>query len=528
MVRVLLVDDEPFIVQGLKVMLEGQSVNCEVVGEASNGKEALEFLKQREVDLVFADIKMPVMTGLELLETIRTEKISDAYFVILSGYSDFQYAQQALRYDCMDYVLKPVKHEELERILEQVEKLNREKEEQEEKEQHWEQAVFLRNILAVLSGETDSGVLQYLRDSLPFSGAFRYVEIEAEAPENREKPEWRKSLCKACQEIAGDKWKKCCFVDVSPDTGTNGVGILLSLEMVKEHGKTEQEYLRDMLRELKETYGLQAAVYVGCEAREMEELAKSRRTAVMVKSLSVFREPQKILWYEREQEKYQPEEAVLCKDVLDALIHAVEANETETIAQKVAELYRRMGNMGMNSQMIDMNLHYLLFGLVHLAVQQDDKVSQEEVFSMIRNNAFDLHTMRGSRSHLEQFVREYAEYLVQLRRKGSRGVLAEVEREVSRRYPENLTLKEMSRKFYVNSAYLGQIFKKKHGISFKEYLNNYRVEQAAELLLRTDKKIYEIAEEVGYHDLDYFINRFIAVKGCTPSKFRKKSREKDI
>ena len=496
MVRVLLVDDEPFIVQGLKVMLEGQSVNCEVVGEASNGKEALEFLKQREVDLVFADIKMPVMTGLELLETIRTEKISDAYFVILSGYSDFQYAQQALRYDCMDYVLKPVKHEELERILEQVEKLNREKEEQEEKEQHWEQAVFLRNILTVLSGETDSGVLQYLRDSLPFSGTFRYVEIEAEAPENREKPEWRKSLCKACQEIAGDKWKKCCFVDVSPDTGTNGVGILLSSEMVKEHGKTEQEYLRDMLRELKVVDGivLVAVLELGIQ--------RFQAGAYLADSAHV--------------------------DVLDALIHAVEANETETIAQKVAELYRRMGNMGMNSQMIDMNLHYLLFGLVHLAVQQDDKVSQEEVFSMIRNNAFDLHTMRGSRSHLEQFVREYAEYLVQLRRKGSRGVLAEVEREVSRRYPENLTLKEMSRKFYVNSAYLGQIFKKKHGISFKEYLNNYRVEQAAELLLRTDKKIYEIAEEVGYHDLDYFINRFIAVKGCTPSKFRKKSREKDI
>lgn len=86
----------------------------------------------------------------------------------------------------------------------------------------------------------------------------------------------------------------------------------------------------------------------------------------------------------------------------------------------------------------------------------------------------------------------------------------------------------MSRKFYVNSAYLGQIFKKKHGISFKEYLNNYRVEQAAELLLRTDKKIYEIAEEVGYHDLDYFINRFIAVKGCTPSKFRKNPGKRHI
>ena len=98
MVRILLVDDEPFIVQGLKAMLEQGNQNCEIVGEASNGKEALDFLKQREVDLVIADIQMPVMSGLELLETIRKEKISDAYFVILSGYSDFQYAQQALRY----------------------------------------------------------------------------------------------------------------------------------------------------------------------------------------------------------------------------------------------------------------------------------------------------------------------------------------------------------------------------------------------------------------------------------------------
>lgn len=127
MVRILLVDDEPFIVQGLKAMLEQGNQNCEIVGEASNGKEALDFLKQREVDLVIADIQMPVMSGLELLETIRKEKISDAYFVILSGYSDFQYAQQALRYKTMDYVLKPVKQEELEHIIAQVENLNRKK-----------------------------------------------------------------------------------------------------------------------------------------------------------------------------------------------------------------------------------------------------------------------------------------------------------------------------------------------------------------------------------------------------------------
>ena len=56
-------------------------------------------------------------------------------------------------------------------------------------------------------------------------------------------------------------------------------------------------------------------------------------------------------------------------------------------------------------------------------------------------------------------------------------------------------------------------------------LNNYRMDQAADLLLHSDKKIIQVAEEVGYHDLDYFVNRFIQVKGCTPAKFRKQMQQ---
>ena len=81
--------------------------------------------------------------------------------------------------------------------------------------------------------------------------------------------------------------------------------------------------------------------------------------------------------------------------------------------------------------------------------------------------------------------------------------------EIRENYAKNITLKSLSEKYYVNSAYLGQLFRKKNGQSFKDYLNNYRMERAADLLLHTDKKIVEIAEEVGYHDLDYFVNRFI-------------------
>ena len=76
MLRVLLVDDEPFIVQGLTVLIDWEKAGYEIAATAANGKEALDYLKENQVELILADIKMPVMTGLELLEKIRSETIS--------------------------------------------------------------------------------------------------------------------------------------------------------------------------------------------------------------------------------------------------------------------------------------------------------------------------------------------------------------------------------------------------------------------------------------------------------------------
>lgn len=142
MLRVLLVDDEPFIVQGLMVFVDWEQEGYEIVYTAADGAEALTYLKEHKVDLVISDIKMPVMSGLELLETIRRENISDAYFIILSGYSDFSYAQQAIRYECMEYILKPVEKEELLGVLRSVAKVSEAARENEKKKQKLEHEYF--------------------------------------------------------------------------------------------------------------------------------------------------------------------------------------------------------------------------------------------------------------------------------------------------------------------------------------------------------------------------------------------------
>ena len=106
------------------------------------------------------------------------------------------------------------------------------------------------------------------------------------------------------------------------------------------------------------------------------------------------------------------------------------------------------------------------------------------------------------------------------------GVLAKIEREVRENYTQNLTLKELSRKYYINSAYLGQIFRKKYGVSFKEYLNEYRVERAAELLLHTRQK-GDGDRRGGRLPRPPIISStgFIASRGCTPARFRKQARD---
>ena len=179
MLKVLLVDDEPFIVQGISRLLDWDKEGCEIVATAQNGAEALAYLKENKVDLIIADIKMPEMTGLELLEMIRREQISEAYFVILSGYSDFAYAQQAIRYSCMDYVLKPVEKEVLTEIIRKAANMSATEIQKKEDKKQMERAYLARNVISLLLGKCDEMNLQYVLNHMRLSGGVRYIDIHS-------------------------------------------------------------------------------------------------------------------------------------------------------------------------------------------------------------------------------------------------------------------------------------------------------------------------------------------------------------
>ncbi len=119
MTKVMIVDDEKYVRLGIKGDTDWALIGCEVVGEASNGKEALEVAGQVQPDLVISDIRMPQMDGIEFTEKLL-ERFPDTKVIFLTAYSEFEYARQAVRLGVSDYLLKPFQDGELEAAIQRL------------------------------------------------------------------------------------------------------------------------------------------------------------------------------------------------------------------------------------------------------------------------------------------------------------------------------------------------------------------------------------------------------------------------
>ena len=523
MLNLLIVDDEPFILQGLKVLVNYEEEGFDVY-TASNGQEALKLLQNIDMDLVISDIKMPVMDGISLLKEVRKTN-ETLNFVILSGFAEFSYAQEALRFGCAEYVLKPVEKDVILSILRKVAAGKADQVKENKWNREMENAFFRQNIQAALRGRLTDENISYLNKKLPENRDMCYVGIEL-APEldqsdvtDEEKTVYLSKLFSALTEYLKG-YSDLAFRDGFGDENVYDAGFLYLGKMGAELKITDEIYLKDMMEHLKRVCDFPIIMLVGKMVHGIDAISKSYTNVRMLHSLQGFRERKDIYFYE---EEYQIRDngILLCKKQLDSLIEAIELNDQIQIRQRVDEFHEEMQKTGITGKTMNLNINYLLFQLIHIASEQDSEVNQEEILRLISESTFEGGINRGSKTHLYRMACEYGNYLAQLRKNVSKGVLADVENEIKHNYASNLTLKELSEKYYVNSAYLGQLFRKKHGCSFKDYLNQKRIEEAANLLRKTDYKIYQIAEEVGYKDVDYFVNKFIEAKGCTPAKYRK-------
>lgn len=517
MYTVVIVDDEQFVRKGLMKLMDWDALGFHVIGEADNGEDAFAMIRAEQPDLVITDIRMPVMDGLDLIQA-AAEEGRDTEFIIISGYNDFRYAQRAIRFGVMDYVLKPVDKEDM---MEVLGKLRSKLEDKRREQERQRIELGRRQIEALLRGELRGEELARWSEPWVQAGAEQYVYVLVEL--NSDRP-WEQEAANDAGLLGGqiqEVFRRTANSRLAPIIYEHrrAYGLIVpDLYWLASYSQPK-DYLQEVLRQLNQEPGWQFRAYAGEAVRSLEQLRNSYRSAKEAVAYR-FILPQSALILQEDIAGIQLAYKPLQEKTYRELIEAVEENKPEHIVQSVHRVFAEFVEERFSPEAIKTAIvQYVAAVIKSIREFEGNDQNLGTVEAIIGWHDHNI-TWTGLRQLLEQFMREAAEMLSGLyRTAGQRGIY-KVKSYVDHNFHKNINLKSIAAQFYMNSAYLGQLFKKSYGVYFNEYLLQLRIDEAKKLLKQGDLRIYEIADRVGFNSADYFVIQFEKLESMTPTEYR--------
>ncbi|MFB9278777.1 response regulator [Cohnella cellulosilytica] len=475
MIRVLVVDDEKLVRQGIISSLPWAQFDMQVVGEAKNGEKAIEFLEQNEADLMLTDLAMPMMSGIELMRIVR-KRFPQMHMIVLTLHQDFEYIQEALRLGAIDYIAKvELVQDRFHEILARIHARIREEEDQ-----------GGRSSLASPAPSTSADPGTIVSDRGYALLILRPGDSDADWPSElyallpqREEGE---GLLFGCPSDESDSQRLLASLTEAARARLDAA--VLCLDGLKGAGMPEVKRLLEAYRDRDFFYDYDPSVAVLRKSlRELQEKPADGRDA----GLAELSEQWADLAWLNNDERFAA--------LLDKLKRMkLPRNKLTRFLFKLTEEWNAV------------------FGSVlseRLQLPEEFGVwdDVEALFRRIRE------TMSGTlgAQHYSPEVRDAVTRAVQLIQEGLDGPLHAA---------------EIARRVNMSRSYFSQCFKDIVGKTFNEYVRQARVDKAREYLIHTDKPIAWIAEKTGYLDGKYFSTVFREQTGLLPSAYRKSHRRK--
>lgn len=494
--RILIVEDEIKIKRGLANLIAKQTSH-EIVGEAKNGQEGLEWVLKAHPDLVITDIKMPIMNGLEMIQKLYERNIK-VHCVILSGYSEFDYAKQAIKYGVDDYLLKPLAPEDIMKLLESVEK----KLQQEIKNQNDAAQRTLWKLLHESAERTDT---IEIKKELGLKGDTAYTLLSGYG--------WN-TMFEERREMM-DR-----LVAVRNRLGRKDIQLLL-LEEKKEIVCIVPEEEREWLyQEMEWTFFKNQKKWVWAESRitepfDFNKVYEANRNLYLYSMLlgtkTVIREeraakcPAEYLTYPEELESK-----------LKASIYHQNTEQIKKYGQAFSEYLTKQNYEPKRvKSAYEKMVHHILVSL-----ENSEKAVYEQIEALdYANKIRGCYTLEEMDLVFHELCETICSHI------GSREDISNyaIKRAISyirMNYRENIMLEDLANQLDITPEYLSTLFNREIGVNFSTFLKDFRISHAKRLLKGTDKKIYEIAEEVGYQDSKYFNRVFKEKVGISPREYR--------
>ncbi len=505
MIKVLIVDDEPNIRQGLKLIIDWKTLGFEIVGEAANGREALLLIEKQNPSLVITDIKMPEVSGLDLIKESKNIN-SEICFIILSGHNEFDLAREALHLGAYKYLLKPVDEDELEEVL-----IEFKKDKEKGHNNILSQKYFLKTKLQKLLSNDSHLDMKEIKDCFNLTNEISYFYAIIDF-HNRSSIDIQK-----IEEIITNSIPENVLTSIILEKHS-WYGFMIHSGMLKPFRNHINRFAMHIISEAFTKYGYEISIYIGSKKNSIMDLYLSKIDSETTADHRYYRDIGAVIEYHN---VHNLEFSHTYKDspIIDDIISSIVKMDSQKMEESIDLLLQKCRDEYHSTQIIYLHLNKLLNDIIGAITElngQVEPVIEASNFITNREEHIYLNSLTDKLVNLGKSAMKSIE-----RCKVKNSTAEELKEYIDNNYRENLSLKYVADVLCVNSAYLGQIFKKQTGVSFNQYLHKLRINEAKQLLTTTNLKIYEIANTIGYQDVNYFMKKFESALFTTPNTYRK-------
>ncbi len=521
--RVLLVDDEEDIRVGISRKMDWASLGFELVGEAENGREALDLADQLRPDVILTDIKMPFLDGLSLCGLLAS-RLPASKFVIFSGFDEFEYAKQAIQMHVFEYILKPINAAELSQVLVRLHaQLDSERAERRDvevlRQRYADSLPVLRELFLaqLLDGRIPPEDLAPRAEGYQLKLGAHVWTVALLALEGTDGSRDMQTL--SVQTLFQDHFADSAYL-CHAFLYNDALALLLGLP----EGGTPNDLIDHLNRgcKLGKSYlDLTLTIGLGALVPGLAQISDAARQARSALDYRVLMGIGRTL-YIQDVEPNHATPLSFDSHREQTLTSAIKLGTEEEVRQQVAQLVTLVSSHALSlsqSQLFFLELLTCLLRLVRGADLDMTLVFGEDFSGTLQISDF------GSPEELGEWCLARCLAIWQLLRRQRTDSAGRTIGKAKDFIHQNFALVDLSVEtlcshLHLSPAYFSTLFKREMGMSFTSYVTEVRMQSAAELLRNSEDKTYLIAEKVGYSDPNYFSYVFKRHFGVSPTKFR--------
>lgn len=526
MIQALIVDDEPTHIQGLVRHVEWEKLGYAPPLTAHSGEAALELMQQHHIDVLISDVSMPVMTGIELVSRCK-ERGLRLQVLIISGYNEFEFVQEAIHVGAQAYVLKPIKIEEVEAKLtafraaiEKQRDIEAETNELQEKVSGSLDVVkerFVHDL--VLEGLADEGTKESWVKLLELPPLMRGVSVISFGYD-RFMDGGRDAKSRVVRGGAFLKAVKVSLADfqgvIAANLGAEEV-VAVHLNPAPEEQVRMEKGIAFVQQWIREQYGSSVTVGLSRICKDWEEVPLAYKRVKFMMAKARLLEGGQVLYEERLDET----------EFLEYRVREEYIPEIVRMLEKPGEAAKALEYAG---NVLDMLIaehpfaYIQAFGFGLLSELARKRKSQDEAAADLSipvwQRLIDCTTASQVKDAVMEYATRYAETEHNKQNSQAHNLIQRITEYIEAHIHENVTVKQLAELHHLNASYLSVLFKKSTGKTVSEFIQETRMNKAMELLRDPHVRVYEVAEQVGFQTAAYFTYLFKKTTGYTPQEYR--------